>query len=70
MEIVDEGGTPEYDASAKRYFGEEGGTGWTSQIRGMTNQWTRITVTPEWVSILDFEQRFPKAIAAMMAGTG
>jgi hypothetical protein len=27
-----------------------------------------ITVTPEWVHIINFEQRFPSAIEALMAG--
>ena len=29
---------------------------------------TRISVRPEWVSILDFETRFPSAIAEAMSG--
>jgi hypothetical protein len=28
----------------------------------------RITVRPEWVGILDFEERFPSAIEAAMSG--
>jgi len=28
----------------------------------------RIAVKPEWVAILDFEQRFPSAIEAAMSG--
>jgi hypothetical protein len=28
----------------------------------------RISIRPEWVSILDFEKRFPSAIEAAMAG--
>jgi hypothetical protein len=34
----------------------------------MFQQMSRITITPEWVGILDFEQRFPSAIEAAMGG--
>ena len=68
VEIVDEGVIPEYEASAIRYFGEEAGKGWTDQVRGMADQMARIKVTPTWVGILDFETRFPKAIADLMSG--
>jgi len=63
-----DGVVPEYALAAKRYFGEQGGTDWVNQIKGMFTQMTRIAVTPEWVGILDFEKRFPSAIAAAMAG--
>jgi hypothetical protein len=29
----------------------------------------RIAITPEWVGILDFEQRFPSALEKAMAAT-
>jgi hypothetical protein len=67
VSIVD-GVVPEYALSAERYFGVEGGQGWINQIKGMFTQMARVAVTPEWVAILDFEKRFPSAIAAAMAG--
>lgn len=67
LETVD-GVVPEYALSAERYFGEEAGKGWTQQVDQMFEGMTRIRVCPEWVNILDFEQRFPEAIAAAMAG--
>ena len=67
--IID-GVVPEYAMSAERYFGEEGGKGWITQIKGMFTQMARIAVVPEWVGILDFEMRYPSAIAAAMAGVG
>ena len=60
--------TPEYAASAERYFGEEQGREWVEGIRQMSPQMARISVWPEWVSILDFETRFPSAIQAAMSG--
>lgn len=65
LETVD-GVVPEYALSAERYFGEEAGKGWTQQVDQMFPEMTRIRVCPEWVNILDFEQRFPEAIAAAM----
>lgn len=64
------GVVPEYALSAERYFGEEGGKGWINQIKGMFSQMARIAVVPEWVGILDFEMRYPSAIAKAMAGAG
>lgn len=69
VSIVD-GVVPEYAMAAERYFGPKGGQDWINQIKGLFSQMARIAVTPEWVNILDFEKRFPSAIAAAMAGGG
>jgi hypothetical protein len=62
---------PEYALAARRYFGP-GADAWLQQVeptlpasKGMA----RIAVTPEWVGILDFEQRFPSALEKAMAST-
>jgi nitroimidazol reductase NimA-like FMN-containing flavoprotein (pyridoxamine 5'-phosphate oxidase superfamily) len=62
-----EGITLEYEACARRYFGEEQGREWVEGVRQMSSQMVRIAVRPEWVSILDFETRFPSAIQAAMS---
>ena len=67
VETVD-GVTPEYAASAQRYFGAERGRAWVEGMRQMTSQMARITVRPDWMGILDFEERFPSAIEAAMSG--
>src|SRR2546425_7954938 len=67
VETVD-GGVPAYAAAAQRYFGEEQGRAWVEQVKGMFTQMARISVRPEWVSIIDFEKRFPSAIEAAMGG--
>jgi hypothetical protein len=54
---------PEYAAAADRYFGSEQGKAWVNQLRTMISSMTRITVTPEWVGLLDFQTRFPSALA-------
>lgn len=63
-----DGVVPEYALAAKRYLGEEAGEGWTEQAKTLFPQMVRIAVTPEWVAVLDFETRFPSAMAAAMSG--
>ena|SRR5271166_2277044 len=58
-----EGIVPEYAAAAERYFGPEQGPGWITQVSTMISSMVRITVTPEWVGLLDFKTRFPSALA-------
>ena len=55
---------PEYIAASERYFGPEGGPAWVKQLRGMCSSMVRITMTPEWVGLLDFQTRFPSALSA------
>ena len=67
IETVD-GVVPGYALAAERYLGAEGGKGWVEQAKALFPQMTRIVVRPDWVGLLDFEQRFPSAIEAAMAG--
>ncbi len=67
VNVVD-GIAKEYALAVKRYNGEEGGSAWLKQIEPIIPKMARIAVTPEWVGILDFEQRFPSAIERAMAG--
>lgn len=55
---------PEYIAASERYFGPEQGKAWVNQLRGMVSSMVRITMTPEWVALLDFQTRFPSALSA------
>jgi hypothetical protein len=65
VEIV-EGVPQEYAVAARRYFGEEQGTAWTDQVSQMLPRMARIAVRPDWVGILDFQTRFPAALAKRM----
>jgi hypothetical protein len=58
-----EGIVPEYVAAAERYFDAELAKGWLGQLRGMVSSMVRITITPEWVGLLDFQTRFPSALS-------
>ena len=51
----------EYAAAAHRYFGDEQGDAWVEQLSDQPM--ARITVRPSWVGVLDFETRFPSALA-------
>ena len=59
-----EGIVPEYIAAAERYFGREQGEAWIGQLRKMIHSMVKITITPEWVGLLDFQTRFPSALSA------
>lgn len=61
------GVVPEYAVAAERYLGAEQGRVWTEQVRGMFSHMVRIVVKPEWVAVLDFDQRFPSAIEAAIS---
>jgi len=56
------GVVPEYALAAERYFGAEGGKAWVAQLASMIQEMVRITITPEWVGLLDFQTRFPSAL--------
>jgi hypothetical protein len=58
-----EGVSPEYEAAAKRYLGDEAARALVNQLRGMSTHMARISVKPEWVAVIDFETRFPSAMA-------
>jgi hypothetical protein len=53
---------PEYALAAERYFGPEQGKGWVAQLAQMVPSMVRITITPDWVGLLDFQTRFPSAL--------
>jgi hypothetical protein len=55
---------PEYAAAAERYFGPEPGEAWIKHLSSLTSTMVRITITPEWVGLLDFQTRFPSALSS------
>ena len=56
------GVVPEYAMAAERYFGPEQGKAWVAQMGKMVQSMVRVTVTPTWVGLLDFQTRFPSAL--------
>lgn len=63
LDTVD-GIVPEYAAAAERYFGPEQGRAWVKQLGTMVSSMVRITITPEWAGLLDFQTRFPSALSS------
>jgi hypothetical protein len=59
-----EGIVTEYVAAAERYFGREQGQAWIAHLRTLVPKMVQITVTPEWVGLLDFQTRFPSALSS------
>lgn len=57
-----EGIVPEYAMAAERYFDPQLAQDWLNRLRGMISSMVRITVTPQWVALLDFQTRFPSAL--------
>ena len=66
-DIVD-GLAPEFEATALRMFGEEGGAAQIARMRGISPRTARIFIAPEWVGVLDFETRFPHYFERAMEG--
>jgi len=56
------GVVPEYALAAERYFGPEQGKAWVAQMGKMVQSMVRVTITPTWVGLLDFQTRFPSAL--------
>ena len=61
LELLD-GIVPEYVMAADRYFGAEQGKAWVDGLAKMISSMVRVTVTPDWVGLLDFQTRFPSAL--------
>jgi len=59
-----QGIVPEYEAAAARYFDAATANAWLTQLRSLISSMVRITITPEWVGLLDFQTRFPSALAS------
>jgi PPOX class probable F420-dependent enzyme len=69
VEMVD-GLAREYVEAARKHFGEEGGDAWAGQVGQIMAQSARIAVRPTWAKVLDFETRFPEALARRMGQPG
>ncbi len=59
-----EGIVPEYEAVRRATSIPLWHKRWLKQLRTKVSSMVRITVTPEWVGLLDFKTRFPSALSA------
>jgi hypothetical protein len=61
---------PEYVNMAHRLLVDQGAEAWLANVQALLpamGGMVRLALTPEWVGILDFEQRFPSALEQAMA---
>ena len=65
IDIVD--GVPaEYLAASRKGIGPEQWDAFEAQVRAMYKRMARITVTPRWAKLLDFQTRFPTPIEQLI----
>jgi hypothetical protein len=65
-EIVD-GVPPEYlEASRKGLKDEEQFRAFEAAVRSLYERMARISITPEWAKLLDFQTRLPSAVEELM----
>jgi hypothetical protein len=65
LEIV-EGLSPHYAEAAQRYLGKEQGAAWATQVQAILPRMAYISLRPTWAGVIDFQTRFPSAIAKRM----
>ena len=66
VELVD-GIAAEYEAAARRYFGEEQGVAWTEQVSRCSRARPASLLDRTGSAIFDFQTRFPEAMAKRMS---
>ncbi|MFJ1707538.1 pyridoxamine 5'-phosphate oxidase family protein [Kitasatospora sp. NPDC088346] len=57
-----EGVPEEFLDASRRYLDPEAFPAWEAEVRRLYESMTRITVTPSWAKVLDFETRIPSAV--------
>ncbi|TWD75230.1 pyridoxamine 5'-phosphate oxidase [Kribbella amoyensis] len=59
---LEEGVPEEYILSGRKVMTEEQHVGWTAGVKSLYDEMLRITVTPDWVKLLDFETTLPQSV--------
>ena len=66
VEIVD--GVPdEYLEGSHKYLPPDQWDGFEKEVRGLYPRMARISITPEWAKVIDFESTLPQAIEDLLA---
>jgi len=52
---------PEYQSMTRRYLGDAAGEQFLAELAETFDSWACITITPDEVRVLDFQQRSPSA---------
>ncbi|MEU5696784.1 pyridoxamine 5'-phosphate oxidase family protein [Actinosynnema sp. NPDC020468] len=67
-ELTEVRGVPaEYVEASRKLVPEADFPGWEAGVRALYPSMVRITVTPTWAKLLDFERTIPKAVADLVA---
>ena len=67
VELVN--GVPdEYLEASFRYVPREQWGAFETEVRALYKQMARISITPEWAKLIDFETTLPSAVEELMAG--
>jgi hypothetical protein len=61
-----EGVPAEYVEAARKVVPAAQFDEWEAGVRGLYEQMVRITITPDWAKLLDFETTIPKAVADLI----
>lgn len=64
---VQDGVVDEYELAHRRYYGEEQGAANVAPLRAAGVAMARIVLRPDWVAVIDFQQRVPRAMAEALA---
>lgn len=65
LEMVD--GVPEeYLLASRPYVGEEAYPAFEEEVTGFYDRMAKITITPTWARVLDFETRIPETVQRIM----
>jgi hypothetical protein len=67
VEIV-EGIPVEYLEASRKYMPDEMWSDFETQVRSLYPAMARITITPTWAKVIDFETRVPIALERLMSG--
>lgn len=65
VEILN-GVPPEYLEASHKYIPREEWKGFEEQVRALYKEMARITITPEWAKLIDFETTLPSAVEELV----
>jgi hypothetical protein len=69
IEMVD-GVVPEYLEGARRTMGDEALPAFREQVTALYDRMAKITLTPTWARVHDFETRLPDSVTRIMRSKG
>jgi hypothetical protein len=65
-----EGVPDDYIEASRRFFSDDQFPAWEKQVRALYDNMTRISITPTWAKVFDFETRAPAAVMRLARQKG